>query len=421
MESSMAKSRTPIRKKLPSLCRVKQTEWWYSDIPDPSSQRGRRRHYWSKDKAEAKRLYNDQVEAIVVEFGSRPDKSMGHQDASTWALTDLADHYFKQKQADGCGPSTLGNIKKYLPPFMKWLLNRGFDPAVSGAGDLTTVFLGGYRNELAEKTSIGRCEANHYIEQIRGMLMWGRETHDLRPPALGAIRKFSKRAKVDHGRSQDRTPLTWDQFARLLALADPVDTAIILLALNCGFGNTDIGSLLAADVDLKNGRLSGSRHKTAVTREFTLWPETVKALRAYYEEHRGKPKNDAVARLFFIGRQGNPMCWERLDENGKKHRSDAVKNRFDRLCEKAAVTLPWGAGFYIYRHTYSTRIGEESSDPREVQAAMAHTTMRMQEVYRHDRAMKAEAAQTRLRSTMRAKLPKPLLKRLGAGDGEDAA
>ena len=96
-----------------------------------------------------------------------------------------------------------------------------------------------YRQDLAKNKSIGRVEANHYIEQVRGMLTWGMSTHDLRPPALGAIRKFPKRAKEGHGRKQDGTPLTWAQIRKLLQAADPVDTALILLVLNVGFGNMD--------------------------------------------------------------------------------------------------------------------------------------------------------------------------------------
>ena len=106
------------------------------------------------------------------------------------------------------------------------------------------------------------------------------------------------------------------------------------------------------------------------------------------------------------------MCWEYIDEKGKRHRSDAVKNRFDKLCQLADVSLPYGAGFYILRHTYATMIGQFSSDPREVQAAMAHSTIRQQETYRHDRAMKAQIAQNRLHEIMVSKLPKNLRKRI---------
>ena len=405
-----------IRKKLPQLCYANATGWWFSVIPDPSHSGGRRWHYWSKNKIEARKLYRANIAQVVAEYGSRPPQFSEIAGAHSWALTDLAEQYYQQKKTDGCRISTLGNIKKYLPHFMKWLRNHGFDPAIQGSPALTTTLLAGYRQDLAEKKSIGRVEANHYIEQVRGMLTWGMSTHDLRPPALGAIRKFPKRAKEGHGRKQDRTPLTWAQIRKILQAADPVDTALILLGLNVGFGNMDIGVLKLNDVNLDKGIISDRRHKTGTPRDFVLWPETVAILGTYLAIYRGKPRNEDFSEFFFLGRQGNPMCWEYLDEKEKRHRSDAIKNRFDKLCKSAGVSLPYGAGFYILRHSYATLIGEESSDAREVQAAMAHSTIQQQDVYRHDRAMKAQAAQNRLHKTLVSKLPKKLLKQIADGD-----
>jgi site-specific recombinase XerD len=57
-------------------------------------------------------------------------------------------------------------------------------------------------------------------------------------------------------------------------------------------------------------------------------------------------------------------------------------------------------GFYIIRHTYATLIGNESKDFREVQAALGQTTIQQQEVYRHDRVVKAQQAQERLRGQL---------------------
>ncbi len=405
-----------IRKRLPQLCYNKSTGWWYSIIRDPSHPKGRRYKTWANNCTEAKTIYNNEIERIVSEYSLRESPSEKYADACSWTLTDLAENYFNQKKADGCSTSTLGNIKKYLPRFMKWLFNNGFDPAMKGPSDLTTSLLAGYRNELAVNTSIGRIEANHHIEQVRGFLKWGMDTHDLRPPAIGAIRKFPIKAKNGHGKSQNRTPLTWKQIKKLLSAASPVDIALVLLGLNCGFGNSDIGSLKLSEVDLDRGLISDRRKKTGVSRDFMLWDKTITALRIYLAHHRGKTTDANIDKLFFVSRNGKPMCWERIDEKGKTHRSDAVKNRFDKLCKRAGVSLPYGTGFYILRHTYATMIGELSSDPREVQAAMAHSTIQQQDTYRHDRAIKAQSAQKQLYEVLLSKLPTSLLKRIG-GEG----
>ncbi len=110
--------------------------------------------------------------------------------------------------------------------------------------------------------------------------------------------------------------------------------------------------------------------------------------------------DDDTSKLLFVSRKGRPLCWQVLKEDGKLRRSDAIKLRFERLCERAGIDRKYGVGFYIIRHTYATLIGNESKDFREVQAALGQITIQQQEVYRHDRAIKAEQAQTRLRGQL---------------------
>jgi len=249
------------------------------------------------------------------------------------------------------------------------------------------------------------------------LLLWGAKVHGIHHPPLGAIQQFSSRrkAKLGHGRKQDRTPFTWEQLEKLLSAADVTDSALLMLALNCGFGNSDIGKLKLCDVDLQNSTISHPRPKTGVHRDFVLWPETVSILKAYLNGHRGRPLSKEVEKLFFVSRKGQPLSWHKLNSDGKLVRSDAVKNRFDRLCKRAGVKRKYGVGFYILRHTYATMIGENSHDYREVQAALGQLTIQQQEAYRHDRKIKAFNAQQRLRSEMKnSSIPKILHDKLHA-------
>ena len=141
----------------------------------------------------------------------------------------------------------------------------------------------------------------------------------------------------------------------------------------------------------------------------------MKAIQDYIAKRRGKkPRTSEIAELLFVGKKGLPVVWEQVQSDGRTRRSDAVKCRFDRLCKRAGMKRSFGVGFYILRHTYATLIGEQSTDPREVQAAMAHLTVQQQQTYRHDMAMKAQAAQWRLRETALAKLPTLRLKPAGS-------
>jgi len=366
---------------------------------------------WAKDQHKAQRLYLEQIERIVVEHAVRKPNIEPIEDARSWPLIEMAARYYDVKKADGCSALFLNAVRKHLQRFLDWLKSKGFDVCKSTSEDLTSALLGGYRQSLAEDTSIARKTANHYIDYVRMLLLWGAKVHGIHHPPLGSIQQFSGRrnAKSGHGRKQDRTPLTWDQLEKLLSAADVTDAALLMLGLNCGFGNSDIGKLKLCDVDLDNANVSHPRPKTGVHRDFALWPETVRILKAYLARHRGRPLCPDAEYLFFVSRKGQPLSWHRLNGDGKLARSDAVKNRFDRLCKKAGVNRKYGVGFYILRHTYATLIGENSNDFREVQAALGQLTIQQQEAYRHDRKIKAFNAQQRLRSEMKeSSIPKIL-------------
>jgi integrase len=60
---------------------------------------------------------------------------------------------------------------------------------------------------------------------------------------------------------------------------DPVMRAMVMLACNTGFGQSDIAGLPTSALDLDNGIVDYPRPKTGVQRRIPLWGETVDALR----------------------------------------------------------------------------------------------------------------------------------------------
>src|SRR5262249_41953355 len=70
-----------------------------------------------------------------------------------------------------------------------------------------------------------------------------------------------------------------EQMRRMLGAASTQLKAMILLGINCGFGNHDCGKLPRAALDLEGGWVEFPRPKTAVQRRCPLWPETVEALK----------------------------------------------------------------------------------------------------------------------------------------------
>ena len=315
-----------------------------------------------------------------------------------WTIQQLCEKYYQFKLTDGCSPSFLDSAKRHLCYFVDWLKKYGFDPVNDKLSDLNSAILSDFRQRLADNPNISVVTANLYINHVRLLLCWAEDIHGLPHPPIGVIRKFrkNKSVKKGHGRKHDRSAISWDELEKLFAVSGVVDTALLLLGLNCGFGNTDIGTLRLCDVDLEAATVSHPRPKTGVERNFCLWPETAGVLRTYIQNHRGRPSNEEIAKLVFVGKRGRPLCWEQIDENGNYRRSDAIKNRFKRLYEKAGLKRPYGRGYYSMRHTFATLIGIGSNDLREVQAALGQRTISIQDVYRHDRSQKAIKAQKRI-------------------------
>ena len=160
-----------------------------------------------------------------------------------WTFDQLFETYYQFKLTDGCSACFLNSIKRYLRHFTDWLKRGGFDPSVQKLSDINGSMLSEYRKILAENSNIGIVTANLYISHVRMLFFWAEDIYGLAHPPMGLVRKFKKnKVKKDHGRKQDRSAISWEELERLFAVADVTDTALLLMGLNCGFGNMDIGT-----------------------------------------------------------------------------------------------------------------------------------------------------------------------------------
>jgi len=147
--------------------------------------------------------------------------------------------------------------------------------------------------------------------------------------------------------------------------------AMILLGINCGFGNADVATLPKSALDLKNGWVNYPRPKTGVPRRCPLWRETVEALREALKK-RPKPKDPADDRLVFVTKRG--MAW------GKDTSDNPVSKETAKLLKKLGIHRR-GVNFYALRHTFET-IGDESRDQVALDHIMGHARDDMASVYR---------------------------------------
>jgi integrase len=163
--------------------------------------------------------------------------------------------------------------------------------------------------------------------------------------------------------------------AKVLARPDAALKAMILLGLNCGFGNTDVAELTTAAVNLEAGWIDFPRPKTGVARRCPLWPETVEALRGALAV-RPKPAQPRDVGRVFLSEDGTML----VRRSAKGHKTDLVGKHFTRLLEKQGLRRE-GLGFYLLRHCFRTA-ADGAKDQPAADLIMGHTDPSMAAHYR---------------------------------------
>jgi integrase len=147
--------------------------------------------------------------------------------------------------------------------------------------------------------------------------------------------------------------------------------AMILLGINCGFGNADCGTLPLAALDLAGGWVNFPRPKTGIPRRCPLWPETVEALETVLAKRR-EPENEAEAGLVFITKYGKSWAKNTCD--------NPISKETAKLLKELGIVRK-GLNFYSCRHSFET-IGGEAKDQVAVDHIMGHARDDMASVYR---------------------------------------
>jgi integrase len=161
-----------------------------------------------------------------------------------------------------------------------------------------------------------------------------------------------------------------DEIRRMLDAAGAQLRAMILLGVNAGFGNADVGTLPLSALDLESGWVRYPRPKTGVDRRVPLWPKTIQALREALAR-RPAPKDPGADGLVFVTSRGS--SWAKDDTD------NPLSMRIRRLRERLGIG--GRRGFYALRHTFETVAGE-SRDQVAVDAIMGHSRGDMASVYR---------------------------------------
>src|SRR5262249_21842351 len=117
------------------------------------------------------------------------------------------------------------------------------------------------------------------------------------------FQKPAKKVMRLHRAARGANLFTPDEIRRLLDGVGVQLRAMLLLGINCGFGNSDVGQLPLAALDLDGGWVDYPRPKTGLERRCPLWPEAVAAIREALAS-RPRPKRPEHAGLAFLTYKG---------------------------------------------------------------------------------------------------------------------
>jgi integrase len=160
-----------------------------------------------------------------------------------------------------------------------------------------------------------------------------------------------------------------EELRRMIATATQPLKSMLLLAINSGMGNNDVGLMPLSAIDLETGWLTYPRPKTGIKRYVPLWPETIASLKEWLTK-RPAPKEGSEDLVFLTARG---VGWtDNIDDRPITHET---RKLLDRL------KITGRRNFYNIRHTFET-IGGESLDQPAVDSIMGHDDGSMASNYR---------------------------------------
>jgi integrase len=231
--------------------------------------------------------------------------------------------------------------------------------------DLRPEDFGELRAEAAER--LGVFALAKFVQMVRTVFIFAFERGLIDVPMRYADsfdkppRRAARLAREDAGSKMIDAATAW----KLIDAADVQLKAMILLGLNCGYGNGDCATLNRSMLTDRPGWLAYRRNKTGIARRCPLWPETMKALEAV-RKVRPEPIDKADADAVFLTRQGRRYV--RFDETTDVRR-DSIRDAILRTAKRAGVELP--GGFYLFRHVHRT-VADGAKDRTACDLIMGH-------------------------------------------------
>ena len=315
---------------------------------------------------------------VVADPGERP---------SQLRIKDLANHYLTNKkrklESGSLSPRTYRDCVNITDRLVA-MFGKSRTVATLKPMDFANV------KQKLEAEDIGPVRIGNIVNGFRQIFKFACDFELIdRPLNFGPdFRKPSKKQVKKHRNTQDRGErvFTPQQVKQLISEAkSPQLKAAILLAVNCGLGNTDVASLERSRIDFEARELNYPRPKTACDRRAVLWPETVQAVKEAIA-NRPEAKDPTDEDRIFLTRFGFP--WVRVKASQTKDGRprytpiDALAQEFKKLTKELGIGGK-GVSFYSLRHTYAT-VGRGAGDDESLKLTMGHSDNSMlNEHYTH--------------------------------------
>jgi integrase len=310
--------------------------------------------------------------AVLVYEAQREDLYAGRMPRPSrdgFTVRDLCNKFLSAKEdlADS-GEITRRTFADYFATCKGIIEAFGVDRLVD---DLTADDFQALRASIAKGASPNTI--GNQVQRIRTAFKFAYDSGDIdHPVRFGpTFKRPAKRIIRAHRQKNGKREFNAADLRKIIAAAPQPLRAMILLGVNCGFGNNDCGRLPLSAIDLKRGWVEYPRPKTAIERRCPLWPETVKALREAVAKRPKREAND-TAKLAFVTRYGTAWAKDTADS--------PVSKEFRKLLDLLKLHRK-GLGFYALRHVFETQAGE-CKDQVAVNFIMGHADESMAEVYR---------------------------------------
>jgi integrase len=341
--------------------------------------RGGKRIYLGADPDEALKEYH--------RLSLREPQPERPPPAPPLSAKDLANRFVAAQQANWRNPNvTLRCYREWLGRFLKDhpRLQAGSFTAEAFASWKLTLRARGYAAETI----------NHFLNSVRAMFAFAEQTGLIeKAPPLRRVK--NERRPIPGG--PDKPLYAPGQVQSLLQGADRQMHAMILLALNCGFGPKDLRDLNWSHFD--GDRVTLPRSKTGICQTFLLWPDTIHALEQVRQERAQK-----AAKAARRGKVRSDSGYAFITYFWQPWNKDAVGEQFRKLCKKVGVPC---YGFYRLRHCASTAMSLVAT-PHVHRKFMRHAQLQQQVTYTHTPDEEVDTAVMRAREKL---LP-------GVGEGQ---